>query len=425
MVNELEISNFIDKEYKNFALYTLYNRAIPSVVDGFKPVQRKAMFCMLNNTGKEKVMSLAGRMILNGYNHGDGPACQAISHMAQDFPGSNNIPFFLKKGNFGNKFIKEPSAPRYIYVKNNPFFKKVFIDKMLEKNDLDNPEPKYFLPIIPTILLNGVEGVAVGFATKILPYKLEDIKKYILSYINKKSLPKLIPYYKGFKGIIKFENDKWIMTGNYEIVNTTTIRITEIPIFLDREKYLTILGKLIDRDLITSFQDRSSENWDIIIRLKRKSVVFKNPDKYLKLTQVLSENITTLDEHGKLKIFKNVYELMNYFIDFRMSIYSERKKWMIDFLNNENNFMQEKIKFIKKICSINFKKMSYKEIFKYMLDSGFQKDILKQCMEIKAYNLNITYINKLKEKILENIKKIKFYEEISENELYEMDLKKI
>ena len=96
-MKEIEISHFIDEEYKNFSKYTLYSRAIPSVIDGFKPVQRKAMFCMVNNTGKEKVMSLAGRMIIHGYSHGDGPACQAISNMAQDFVGSNNIPYFHKK----------------------------------------------------------------------------------------------------------------------------------------------------------------------------------------------------------------------------------------------------------------------------------------------------------------------------------------
>jgi hypothetical protein len=59
----LEISSFIDKEYKNFALYTVYHRAIPSLIDGFKPVQRKAFYCMSKLSGKQKVMSLAGNMI--------------------------------------------------------------------------------------------------------------------------------------------------------------------------------------------------------------------------------------------------------------------------------------------------------------------------------------------------------------------------
>ena len=427
MDDEIKISDFIDKEYKQFALYTLYHRAIPNVIDGFKPVQRKAFYCMSKLSGKQKVMSLAGNMLVSGYMHGDMPANSAISKMAQDFVGSNNIPFFGKKGNFGNRFIKEPSAPRYIYVKNSPFYKKIFIDKMLEKYDLDDPEPKYFLPIIPTILLNGVAGVAVGFATKILPYKLEDIKQYILSSIFGGTPPKLKPYFKGYTGKIEFDevDNKWIMHGIYEIVNTTTIKITELPIGLDREKYLKILSGLIEKDQIVSFKDEISDGWEIIIRVKRKSPVMKNPEKYLRLTQILSENLTTIDEHGKLKIFDDVYCLIDYFIKFRMDIYTQRIKWMINSLNIENELISEKIKFIKKMCSINFKKMKYAEIVECMTQINIKKDIIKQCMDIRAHNLNVTYIEKLKEKILENKKDIKFYKNTSENELYDIDLKDI
>lgn len=419
----MEISNFIDKEYKDYAKYTLYNRAIPSLVDGFKPVQRKAMFCMLHKKDKQKVMSLAGSMISDGYSHGDSSACQAISKMAQDFPGSNNIPYFNKKGNFGNKFIKEPSAPRYIYVKNNPFFKKVFLDKMLEKRDIDETEPKYFLPIIPTILLNGVEGVAVGFATEILPYKLEIIKKYIQQYINQEPIPILKPYYKGYTGKIELEDEKWIMYGKYEVINTTTIHISEIPVQMDREKYLSHLSKLIEKGLISSFTDKSSSKWNITVRLKRKSAVFKDPERYLKLKQILSENITTIDEKNDLKIFKNVYNLLDYFIEFRLKVYTERKLWKIQNITAEIEVISQKIKFIKYLTKINFKKMTYKEIVEIIKSKmDITNDNLKRCMEIKAYNLNVDYIDKLKEKIIEDQKELKYYKNITEKELYQTDL---
>lgn len=423
----MEISNFIDNEYRDFAKYTLYNRAIPSLIDGFKPVQRKAMYCMLSKVGKEKVMSLAGLMIANcQYNHGDSSACGAISKMAQDFVGSNNVPFFNKKGNFGNKFIKEPSAPRYIYVKNNSFFKKVFLDKMLEKRDIDATEPNYFLPIIPIILLNGVEGVAVGFATEILPYNLETIKEYISCCINKKSLPLLKPYYKGYTGNIELEDDKWVMKGKYEIINTTTIHISEIPVQMDREKYLFHLSKLIDKGIISSFSDKSSKNWNITIRLKRKSKVFNDPEKYLRLKQILSENITTIDENNNLKIFKSVEDLLDYFIEFRLEIYTERKEWKINFFQNEIRFMKQKIKFIKYLTKINFKKMSQKEIFdsvKQNLD--IPDENIKKCLELSVYNLNQDYINKLLEKINEDEMELKYYKSVTKEQLYKTDLENI
>ena len=108
-----------------------------------------------------------------------------------------------------------------------------------------------------------------------------------------------------------------------------------------------------------------------------------------------------------------------------MSIYTDRKKWMIDFLINDNELLSEKIKFIKKMCSINFKKMDYEEIVDCMLEIDIKKDIIKKCMAISVYNLNITYINKLKDKIIENKKDIKFYNKVTEKELYTTDLKNI
>ena len=192
------IQSIINNELRDYSKYVCYNRAIPHLIDGFKPVQRKAFFLMQKEASKIKVQSLAGNLISKAnYNHGDAAASAAISAMGQDFPGSNNIPPFRKKGSFGNKFIKDPSAPRYIYVKKNPVYFNLFTDfeLTLPNNDIESPEPEFYLPIIPTILLNGTEGIAVGFATKIRPYRIEDIIENVKKVLSGTPQVEMCPYY--------------------------------------------------------------------------------------------------------------------------------------------------------------------------------------------------------------------------------------
>ena len=175
MQTERTIENFCANEYKKFALYTIENRAIPSVIDGFKPTGRKVAFIAneIWKTGNEKpqkVFQLAGQVAAKAfYHHGDASLSAAIITMAQDFKNSMSI--FEQDGQFGTLRSPEPGAPRYIGVKFNKNFRLLYKDFDLIENQYEEGEkiePKFFLPIIPTVLLNGSSGIAVGFATNIL-----------------------------------------------------------------------------------------------------------------------------------------------------------------------------------------------------------------------------------------------------------------
>ncbi|MFW6311821.1 MAG: DNA gyrase subunit A [Nanoarchaeota archaeon] len=145
-----KISEFIQEEYKSYSKYVLEHRAIPSVIDGFKMVQRKAFFLLKGQKSFMKVASVGGELISKaGYNHGDASANSAVSLMAQDFPGGNNISLLEGKGSFGSRFIQEPAAARYIYVKASGIIPYLYKDLDLcpEDPDPEHPEAKYYLAV--------------------------------------------------------------------------------------------------------------------------------------------------------------------------------------------------------------------------------------------------------------------------------------
>ena len=313
-MKDVEISELVNTEYREFARYTCFDRALPSMIDGFKPTQRKLFLALKGKKDFTKVLSIAGEIISSyNYHHGDASACDTVVKMTQDFAGENNTPVFIGKGSFGNRFVKEASAPRYIYAKPNPEFYKYYKDFELCETDPDpeNIEPQYFLPVIPTILVNGVEGIAVGHATMVLPYKISDIKQVIEKYLDVGTMDfSLTPFYKDYTGEVKHNGEKFVMYGKYEKINDHTIKITELPVKWNREKYNTHLISLMDKGLITSFKNDTKTEWNIKIKLPKDSLVFTDIDKYLKMSSVLSENLTVLNEKKESVVFSNVNDLM-------------------------------------------------------------------------------------------------------------------
>ena len=190
MKNNKPISDFLKNEYKKYAIYTIENRAIPSCIDGMKPTQRKIFFTALNNVKNtpNKVSTLAGKVISEAMYHNGNISCEdAIIGMTQEF--KNNIPYFKGIGQFGT--IKNPfaSSSRYISVILTNNVLSVFKDDFLLERNLEDSilvEPKYYLPIIPMVLINGTSGIALGYNTKILNRNPKDIIKKCISILRNK-----------------------------------------------------------------------------------------------------------------------------------------------------------------------------------------------------------------------------------------------
>lgn len=417
---EKSITESIDTGYKDYAMYVLENRAIPSVVDGLKAVQRKLLYAMLNvHSGKKtKVSDLGGISALN-YNHGETAAMAAAIGMAQEW--NNNAPIFEQHGNFGSRLVQESAAPRYIYCSISQNYKKFFCDVEVAPKafDPDNPEPAYYLPIVPWVLVNGIGGMAVGFKSEVLPRAIKDVLGATRAYIKnpKKFLeanapiPPTFPHFKG--NVIQHGVNQWKTQGVINFVGKLRYEITELPIGYDRESYVVLLNSLCDSDLIKDYDDNCSKagfGFSIKVSAAQQAEIDKDPIKYFKLEKTHTEILTTMGVDGKLKIFQSVAELIGYFCDFRLKKFGDKIAYDIEQLTDEIFYLTHKKKFINAVIDgkISFKQTTKAELETYIFDNitpavygkSFARIPLYECTSDQVLKLDAEIIDKKSDRVV-------------------------
>jgi DNA topoisomerase-2 len=356
-----QVEDFFDNEYKDYAIYVVKHRAIPSVVDGFKPSQRKIAYAAnrLWKTGNEKpmkVFQLGGQAAAMSFFH-HGSLDGTIIGMTQEF--KNSMPIFQGIGQFGSLRSPEAGAPRYIGVKFNENFKLLYKDFELvtpQYEEGEEIEPKFFLPIIPTVLLNGGSGIAVGFATNILNRHPLNLIDACTDVLDGKEVRELQPWIKGFHGTFERSKDSprsWTIRGSYDVKNTSTVEITEIPPSFTYEKYEAVLDGLVEKGILSSYDDMSSDRVRYILKFPRATLAEIQKkgklDDTLKMREGEGENLTTLDENSNLKVFERAEDIVKYFVDFRLAYYDARRTHLLAGLRRDFEIQDAKAQFVKAI----------------------------------------------------------------------------
>ena len=121
------------------------------------------------------------------------------------------------------------------------------------------------------VLVNGSDGIGNGFRTSILPYDVKSIIKCLNECIKHgKTKSKLIPFVNGFTGEVEKIDKQVSFKGKFTKINTTKIRITELPPYYNNEKYKTLLNNLIESGHINDYENRSTEDsWEWIVTCPR------------------------------------------------------------------------------------------------------------------------------------------------------------
>jgi DNA topoisomerase-2 len=441
MVERKTLDAFFDEEYRDYAKYVVENRAIPSVIDGFKPTQRKVIHAAnkIWRTGNEKplkVFQVAGTVAATTfYHHGNSSLEGAIIGMAQDF--KNSMPLFQGIGQFGSLKSPKPGAPRYIGVKLNENFKLLYKDFELLSprfEEGEEIEPSYFLPIIPAVLLNGSSGIAVGFSTNILNRHPIDLVEACLDVLNeKKKIREIKPWIKGFRGTFSKALDgenSWLIKGKYEIKNTTTVEVTEIIPGYTYEDYETHLTSLIEKDILVSYDDDSTDDLKYTLkftRAKLNELIEKEKlEDVLKMNARESENLTTLDEFGKLKIFRNSEEIVRYFVGFRLTYYQKRKDYVISHLGRELTVLSNRARFIKGIIEnkIKVNKVKREEIVSSLETQKFDKvdDSYNYLLNMSIYSLTLERYEQLLKEVEVKKAELEVMKKANITDLYRKDL---
>lgn len=441
-MKEKTISEFLSEEYKEFAMYVIEGRAIPSVIDGFKPTQRKIIHIsnQLWKNGNEKtkkVFQLAGVVADQAYyHHGNASLENAIITMAQRF--KNNAPLLEEEGQFGSLRSPQPGAPRYIGTKLSENFRLIYKDfELLEfkEEEGESIEPNYFLPIVPTVLLNGSSGIAVGFSSNILNRDIKTIIDACLKVLSGKETGEIKPSLNGFTGdyIQDSENKKrWMIRGKFIRANTSTVKISELPPSMTYEKYEELLDKLVDDKLIVSYDDNCKDNVDYIIKFTRADLEKLDDEKLvklLKLEESSTEIYSTLDELGKLKIFESTSEIIKYFVEFRLQYYHKRKQFLLDKLNRELKILSNRGRFIKAILDEKLKVNNIPkiEIIKGIEELGLDKidDSYDYLLRMPIYSLTKEVFDKLKADFIEKKNEISKIESTEPKDMYIEDLNEL
>lgn len=441
---KLDIGTFFQEEFPDFAIYNLY-RMVASYVDGLKPSQRKIVYTAMKDNIKNpmKVSQMGNRVAnLTQYMHGEDNLAGVIVSMAQDFCGTNNINLLYPESSFGNRCIPEAAAARYIYTRMNDCFSSIF---KTEDNDLlteqefegDPIEPAFFLPTIPLILINGSTGIGSGWSQKILPRNPAEVKKAVVEYLKNGKLPARInPWYRGFNGTVNnLEGNRWEICGVIERVNTTTIRITELPIGINLDRYNKILFDLEEKGVIEDFDDNSEPGqnkflFDVkVTRAWMAARTDRQIIEALKLNSTVTENFTCMDENNIVREFKSEIEILQAYCDFRLPYYEARRKKMISDLDEKIMMDLFKRRFITNVIEgkIDVKGLKKSELIKVLKDDGFAEadGNFDYLIRIPIYQLTIDEVEALDKKI-EKLKHEKhLLEKTTSGDLWKKDLEKV
>lgn len=413
------ITEFLDTDYKEYSMSVITERAIPSVIDSFKPVQRK-IIDMANEiwkTGSEKsmkVFQLCGQTCAKKlYVHGDQSCNGAIINMCQGF--KNNLVMLVADGQVGSLRVRSAASPRYVGCHLSPNFRLVYKDfELLERRYEEGQEiePKYFLPILPTAILSGGSGLAVGHASNILNRNPKDVVNACIDYLNGKKIKELKPWLSEFSGEWtrdKENKNKWYSKGIYTVNEKKgEVHVTELPPSWEFEKYESYLDSLVEKKVIKDYDNNSSSGVDYLLKFKKddlQELIAKDKlEAILKIVDSDTENLTTLDENEKLKIFDCVEDIVKYFVDFRLVFYQKRKDFLIDKLSKELRVLAFKAKFIKSIID---KKLVVNNVKKEVIIKWLEENKFEKIDDSYNYLLNMPIYSLTNERYMELMKNAK------------------
>lgn len=416
MATENPISKFFGSDYIAFASYDGV-RKIASCIDGLKPTARKVVFTMLdlNIVEPKKVDSIKAKVADHTeYIHGQDTIEGVIVNLAQDYVGACNLPLLIREGNFGYRLMPNASASRYIKTAQEDYLKLLFRkddNAVVGQQEFEGTkvEPQYYAPVIPLLLVNGAEGIAVGYAQKILPRNPENLMKFIFSGMKDESL--LLPWFKGFKGkVIQTDSQSFEMRGIIECINTTTYEITEVPVGYNYNSYLKVLQGMQESNQITGFDDYCDLDKDIFkftVRVRRETHKKLSESteaevlQYFKLIKRVTENYTCLNEHNQIEVFESAKAIVERYARVRIGSYKTRKELVEKEMLDKIYQLKSKIMFIHYVRTgeIDIKNMTKKQLIEKlesMVDILAVKNSFDYLLNIPIWSISQEALDKAK-----------------------------
>lgn len=361
---KINIEEEMKSAYIDYSMSVIVSRALPDVRDGFKPVHRRVLYGMselgiTSSKAHKKSARIVGEVLGKYHPHGDSSVYEAMVRMAQHW--SLRYPLVDGQGNFGSVDGDSPAAMRYTEARLRKISEEILKD--LDKNTVDFQlnfddslqEPTVLPTRVPTLLVNGASGIAVGMATNMPPHNLTEVINATNAYIdnNDIEIPELMEHIKapdfptggiiyGFQGAKDaFETGKGriVVRSKVEIETENSGRekiiVTEIPYLVNKAELIKKTADLVNEkkiEGITNINDESDRNGMRIVYDIRKdaiaNVVLNKLFKYTQLQTSFSVNNIAL-VNGRPKVL-NLKQLIKYFVEHRHEVVIRRTRYELD-----------------------------------------------------------------------------------------------
>ncbi|MDQ3021135.1 MAG: DNA gyrase subunit A [Bacteroidota bacterium] len=350
--------------YIDYSMSVIVARALPDVRDGLKPVHRRVLFGMNDlglaaNRAPKKSARIVGEVLGKYHPHGDKSVYDAMVRMVQEF--SLRYPLVDGQGNFGSVDGDSPAAMRYTEARLSRIAEAILED--LEKNTVDFlpnfddtlQEPSVLPSALPTLLLNGSSGIAVGMATNIPPHNLTevcdgiihlvknpdaDIKK-LMKYVTAPDFPTggIIYGYGPVKEAFETGRGKIILRAKVSIETEKNgkqnIIINEIPYQVNKVTLIENIAQLVRDKKVEDISDINDESdrdgMRVVIGLRRDGnphVIMNNLYKHTQMQVTFGVIMLALVD-GVPKVL-NLKEMMQHFIAHRLNVIVRRSKFELD-----------------------------------------------------------------------------------------------
>lgn len=360
-VREVKIEDEVRTSYLDYAMSVIVARALPDMRDGLKPVQRRILFAMneiglRHNTPYKKCARIVGEVLGKYHPHGDAPVYEALVRLAQDF--SMRYMLVDGQGNFGSMDNDPPAAMRYTEARLANITQEMLLD--IDKDTVDFAsnfddtlkEPIVLPSRLPSLLVNGSSGIAVGMATNIPPHNLSEVCSAVAFLIDNPEaeiddLIRLIPgpdFPTGGIIIGREEIRKAYTTGHGKVVirgdalieevgkGRHHIVITELPYQTNKAELVERVASLVKEKKVEGISDLRDESdrqgMRVVIELKKDTQpeqVLNNLYKRTALQSTFFINMLALVD-GQPRVI-SLKEAVQHYIEFRQQVIVRRSQF--------------------------------------------------------------------------------------------------
>jgi DNA gyrase/topoisomerase IV subunit A len=275
-------------------------------------------------------------------------------------------------------------------------------------------------------LLNPQEGIAVGFASKLLPRSINDIISHQILHLKKQNnkiteaAPFFAPISQLSSGLItnKQKKQQWLFHGDFKKVNATSIRITELPYGLAHQKFIDNLETLEENGSIIKITDDSSDSYNILIQFKKGTLSKLSDDEIKKLIGInnsISENMNVVNFDGNTIWEATYVDIIKEFTSWRLTYYTKRYERLADLIKTDIQRLKDVLLAIKKkVGVVATKTESRSELKEYLTVIGIIH--IDYIADLPIHRFTHDEKNKTEKKLTEHLTTLNYYNELLQSE---------